>query len=119
MAHFAEIDAQGLVLRVIVISNADAQTHGQDDEGAGIAFCQSLFGADTRWVQTSYTGKKRRRFAGIGYRYDAERDAFIAPQPFPSWRLDDTTAWVAPTPMPDDGVQYIWDEAAQYWKPLS
>ncbi|MFO0403531.1 MAG: hypothetical protein ACK52P_17815 [Alphaproteobacteria bacterium] len=118
MAHFAEIDAQGLVLRVIVISNADAQTHGQDDEAAGIAFCQSLFGADTRWVQTSYTGKKRRRFAGIGSRYDVERDAFIAPQPFPSWRLDETAAWVAPTPMPDDGGQYIWDEAAQYWKPL-
>jgi hypothetical protein len=74
---------------------------------------------NTRWVQTSYTGKKRRRFAGIGYRYDAERDAFIPPQPFPSWRLDDTAAWVAPTPMPDDGGQYIWDEGAQYWKPLS
>ena len=119
MAHFAEIDAQGQVLRVIVISDADAQTQGQDDEAAGIAFCQSLFGAATRWVQTSYTGKRRRRFAGIGYRYDAERDAFIAPQPFPSWSLDDTAAWVAPTPMPDDGGQYFWDEATQHWKALS
>jgi hypothetical protein len=95
---------------------------GQDvsKPGARINAVQ-LCGLDqaTRWVQTSYTGKKRRRFAGIGYRYDAERDAFIAPQPFPSWRLDNTTAWVAPTPMPDDGGQYIWDEAAQYWKPLS
>lgn len=116
MAHFAELDANNVVLRVIVVSNndtADGQT-GEEIESIGIAFCQRLFGGD--WKQTSYNGKFRKRYAGIGYTYDAALDAFIPPKPYPSWTLDNATAdWVAPVPMPTDGKAYSWDEATQSW----
>lgn len=116
MAHFAELDANNIVLRVIVVSNndtADGQT-GEEIESIGIAFCQRLFGGD--WKQTSYNGKFRKRYAGIGYTYDATLDAFIPPKPYPSWTLDNATAdWVAPVPMPNDGKAYSWDEATQSW----
>ena len=116
MAHFAELDANNVVLRVIVVSNndtADGQT-GEEIESIGIAFCQRLFGGD--WKQTSYNGKFRKRYAGIGYTYDAALDAFIPPKPYPSWTLDNATAdWVAPVPMPNDGKAYSWDEATQSW----
>lgn len=82
MAHFAELDANNIVLRVIVVGNdmiLDEQ--GQESEVVGIAFCRSLFGADTRWIQTSYNGTIRKNYAGIGHAYDPTRDAFIAPQP--------------------------------------
>lgn len=82
MAHFAELDANNTVLRVIVVGNdmiLDEQC--QESEAVGVTFCQSLFGADTRWVQTSYNGNFRKNYAGIGYTYDADRDAFIAPKP--------------------------------------
>lgn len=82
MAHFAELDANNIVLRVIVVSNEMLlDENGQENEFRGIAFCQSLFGADTRWVQTSYNGNFRKNYAGVGYTYDPTRDAFIAPKP--------------------------------------
>ncbi len=98
MAHFAELDENNLVLRVIVVNNSDlSDGNGGESEAIGIAFCQSLFGANTRWVQTSYNGNFRVRYAGFGYTYDAVRDAFIAPQPAPDWTLDEATLdWVAP-----------------------
>ena len=67
------------------------------------------------WKQTSYNGKHRKHYAGIGYTYDEGRDAFIPPQPYPSWSLDSDCNWQAPVPMPDDGAMYTWDEAAQAW----
>lgn len=93
MAHFAELDANNTVLRVIVVSNEMLlDENGQENEFRGIAFCQSLFGADTRWVQTSYNGKFRKNYAGIGYDYDTTRDAFIAPKPEgDGWILDEET----------------------------
>lgn len=93
MAHFAELDANNMVLRVIVVSNDMAlDENGAESEGVGIAFCQLLFGADTRWIQTSYNGSIRKNYAGIGYTYDAQRDAFIAPQPEGGgWVLDEET----------------------------
>jgi hypothetical protein len=116
MAHFAELDQNNIVLRVIVVNNADTSVDGHEIEAKGIAFCQSLFGADTRWVQTSYNGKTRKRYAGVGYSYDQQRDAFIPPQPYPSWALDaETCDWVAPIPMPNDGDWYMWDEPNQSW----
>lgn len=117
MAHFAELDSNNLVLRVVVVGNKDCQTaDGEESETIGIAFCRSLFGANTSWVQTSYNGNIRRKFAGIGDSYDAQRDAFIAPQPFPSWVLnEDTLAWEAPIPMPNDGQLYEWDENVGDW----
>lgn len=93
MAHFAELDANNIVLRVILVSNdmiLDEQ--GNEDEFRGVAFCQSLFGADTIWMQTSYNGKIRKNYAGIGHTYDDTRDAFIAPKPeSEGWILDEET----------------------------
>lgn len=117
MAHFAEIDNNDVVLRVIVVSNADTadgQT-GEETESIGIAFCQRLFGGN--WVQTSYNGKFRKRYAGIGYTYNRQYDAFITPKPYPSWLLNPTTLdWEAPVPYPTDGKVYYWDEATQSWQ---
>ena len=112
MAHFARVNG-GLVEQVVVVHNNDAP-----DEDAGIAFLHSLFGpiAPATWVQTSYNSTIRKNFAGIGFPYDAARDAFIAPRPFPSWILDEATCqWGAPTPMPQDGKRYQWDEATLAW----
>jgi hypothetical protein len=117
MAHFAELDQNNIVVRVIVVNNVvllDEQ--GVEREIIGVAFCQSLFGANTRWVQTSYNGNFRVRYAGIGYTYDAVRDAFIPPQPYPSWVIDEATVnWSAPVPYPNDGLDYYWDEAQGTW----
>ena len=115
MAHFAELDANNVVLRVIVVGNRDTSTpDGTEVESIGVAFCQRLFGGN--WVQTSYNGNMRARYAGIGYTYDSALDAFIAPQPYPSWTLDPvTTNWVAPVPYPTDDKNYIWNESTQSW----
>jgi len=117
MAHFAELDSSNSVIRVIVVGNPDCMDDaGNESEAVGIAFCQQLFGADTRWLQTSYNGNIRKRYAGIGYTYDPALDAFIPPQPFPSWTLDTATCdWQPPIPCPDDGQIYDWDEASQSW----
>jgi len=116
MAHFAQLDQNNIVLCVIVVNNADTSVDGHEVEAKGIAFCQSLFGADTRWAQTSYRGSKRKRYAGVGYSFDEQRNAFIPPQPYPSWALDaETCDWVAPIPMPNDGDWYMWDEPNQSW----
>jgi len=114
MAHFAELDARNIVLRVIVVSNADtADENGIEDESVGAAFCNRLFGGT--WKQTSYHGNIRKRYAGIGYTYVTLLDAFVAPQPYPSWYLDENTDWQAPVPKPTDGKRYYWDEQAQNW----
>lgn len=80
MAHFAELDAQNVVVRVIVVGNKDCMGRGIESESAGIAFCQSLLGANTRWVQTSYSGSSRGKFAVIGDIYDKDKDVFLAPK---------------------------------------
>lgn len=114
MAHFAELDAAGRVTRVLVVNNKELIDNGVESEAKGIAFLASLCGHD-RWKQTSYNGKVRRNFAGIGFTYDAARDAFIPPQPYPSWTLDESTCrWVSPVPRPADGVTR-WDEATKAW----
>ena len=115
MAHFAEIDANGVVQRVIVVANKDtADADGNEVESIGVAFCQNLLGGN--WKQTSYNGNIRKNYAGIGYTYDAGLDAFIPPQPYPSWSLNADCVWQPPTPMPDDGKMYYWDEPALSWK---
>ena len=108
MAHFAKIE-NGLVIQVIVAE--------QDVIDSGI------FGSG--WVQTSYNtyggqhpeGRPlRKNYAGIGFTYDSQRDAFIPPQPFPSWTLvEDTCQWTAPVAMPTDGKKYTWNEATLSW----
>ena len=118
MAHFAELDESGTVMQVIAVNNAELLDNGQENEAKGIAFCQSLFGHD-RWKQTSYNGTIRRRFAGIGFRYDATADVFISPQPYPSWTLDANHDWQPPVPFPTDGEQYVWDEPSQSWTKIT
>jgi hypothetical protein len=116
MAHFAQIDENNVVVHVIVVHNNEClDADGVENEAVGAEFCARLFGGN--WKQTSYNGNKRKNYAGIGYTYDAERDAFILPKPLPSWVLnEDTCQWTAPVPMPDDGKLYEWDEETQSWK---
>lgn len=115
MAHFAELNDNNVVTRVIVVDNKDTMDEsGNEVEAIGVAFCQDLLGG--RWVQTSYNGNFRVRYAGIGYTYDVSLDAFIRPQPYPSWTLNSQTCdWDAPTPKPDDDKFYNWDEATLSW----
>lgn len=115
MAHFAEIDSRNVVVRVVVVSNADtADANGVEKEYIGQAFCERLFGG--YWKQTSYNGNIRKNYAGIGHTYDHVLDAFVPPKPFPSWVLNQTTArWESPVPYPEDGQIYYWDEEKQSW----
>lgn len=120
MAHFAQLDDNNIVTQVIVVANEELLLDGVENETKGILFCKSLFGEDTKWVQTSYNGKIRKNYAGIGYTYDAERDAFIAPQPYPSWTLDDNARWEAPVSFPiffdpDNPKYYNWNEETLSW----
>jgi hypothetical protein len=114
MAHFAQIDENNMVVSVIVVDNKDtADANGVEKEYIGAAFCERLFGGT--WKQTSYNGNLRKNYAGIGYTYQADIDAFVAPQPFPSWILDDNAQWQAPVAMPTDEKKYSWDEATTSW----
>ena len=115
MAHFAQLDSNNVVVQVIVVGNADtADANGVEKEHIGAAFCERLLGGV--WKQTSYNGNMRKRYAGIGYTYDADRDAFIAPKPFPSWTLNNTTVdWEAPVARPNDDKMYRWDEETLSW----
>ncbi len=115
MAHFAEINSDNVVTRVIVVHNNELlDGNGVEQESLGVTFCQSLFGGT--WVQTSYNNTIRKNFAGAGFTYDSGRDAFIPPKPFASWVLNETTCqWGAPVAMPDDDVTYQWDEASTSW----
>jgi hypothetical protein len=115
MAHFAEIGLNNIVLRVIVVSNDECKDqHGNESETIGAKFCHDLLGGV--WLQTSYNGTIRKNFAGIGYTYDANRNAFIAQKPYASWVLDENTCkWNAPVPYPSDNKRYVWDESATTW----
>ena len=121
MAHFAQLDENNVVTQVIVVSNKDtSDANGVEKESIGIAFCERLFGGN--WKQTSYNGNMRKNYAGIGYTYNADIDAFVPPKPFASWILDnDTAQWNAPVAMPEDAgtgeppKMYSWDEATTSW----
>ena len=115
MAHYAQIDANNVVTQVVVIDNKDtADASGVEKEHIGAAFCERLFGGT--WKQTSYNGKIRKNYAGIGYTYRSDNDAFVAPKPFASWILNADAQWEAPVAMPTDGQMYSWDEATTSWK---
>ena len=122
MSHFAEINSDNIVQRVLVIEQETVNT--------------GAWGASSNWIQTSYNTRGgvhyapdsntpdggvalRKNYAGVGYTYDATRDAFIPPQPFASWTLDDDTCqWNPPTPYPDDDKMYSWDEDTTSWKEI-
>ena len=125
MAHFCQLDENNIVTKVIVVDNKEISDPftGQEDEILGIAFCKKLLGG--KWVQTSYNGNIRKRYAGIGYSYNASLDAFVAPKPFASWVLNNETAdWespVGPAPALTEAEttalsQYEWDEENAQWK---
>ena len=123
MSHFAKIDKDGIVQKVIVIE--------QDVLDSG------NWGNPNNWIQTSYNTRGgihyapnsnnadggvalRKNYAGIGDKYDKERDAFIAPQPFPSWTLNgDTCLWEAPVAYPNDGKDYEWNEETTSWDEIT
>lgn len=115
MAHFAELNPNNVVTAVVVVNNAEIMNGDQESEAKGIQFLASLYGHN-RWRQTSYNATIRKNYAGLGYTYDAVRDAFIPPQPFASWTLDEATCrWVPPVAYPADGGVYRWDDNAGAW----
>ena len=115
MAHFAEIDNDNIVKQVIVVDNSVLiDEFGNENEELGRQFCSQLLGGN--WIQTSYNKKLRKNFAGIGHSYDASRDAFVPPKPYPSWILDENTyQWQAPIPYPESGDFFEWSERLQKW----
>lgn len=117
MAHFAKLDENNVVLEVHVVHNNELlDESGNESEQKGIEFLTQWSGGYTNWKQTSYNGNFRKHYAGIGYTYNAVRDAFIPPQPYPSWLLNEQSClWEAPVPMPTDGEQYSWNESTQTW----
>ena len=119
MAHFAQLDENNVVLQVIVVDNKDtADANSVEKEHIGAAFCEKLLGGT--WKQTSYNGTIRKNYAGIGFKYHADIDAFVAPKPYASWVLNNTTAqYEAPVAKPAtelaEGKQYSWNESTTSW----
>ena len=129
MAHFAQLDDNNVVTQVIVVGNSDtADVNGVESENIGVAFCQSLLGAETNWKQTSYNANMRGNYAGIGMKYMTgvatlgvgSTDVFMPEQPHASWTISTTEAqWEAPITQPtltdeqrEAGSYYAWDESA-------
>jgi len=117
-AHFASINSNNIVTQVLVVSDNDAP-RGQD-------FLAKDLGLGGTWIQTSYNSRGgthatggtplRKNYAGVGYTYDSNRDAFIPPQPYSSWVLNENTClWDAPVAYPTDGKMYTWDEPTTSW----
>ena len=121
MANFAKLGTGNIIEKVVVVSNDIATT-----EQAGVEFLQNLYGDRATWKQTSFNTRGgvhklggtpfRKNYAGVGYKYDQTRDAFIEPKPYPSWTLNETTClWDPPVVKPDDGQKYNWNEENQTW----
>ena len=121
IAHWAELNSDNEVIRVLVVA---------DDKEDGQKFLAEDLGLGGTWKKTSYNTvggvhtlggtPYRKNFAGIGYKFDAAKDAFVPPKPFASWTLNETTClWEAPTPMPTDDKRYMWDEPTTSWKEVT
>lgn len=119
MAHFAQLNEHDIVTQVIVVNNNELlDDYGYESEVNGIKFCEKLLGGT--WVQTSYSGSFRKNFAGIDYKYDRQRLAFIPPKPFESWVLNENTCqWNSPVSYPNDGNIYHWNEKTQSWDSIN
>ena len=123
MAHFAEVDENNIVTRVLVVDNS------QEDNGQ--EFLANTLGLGGTWVKTSYNTQGgvhtsggtpfRKNYAGVGYTYDSGRDAFIPPKPYASWLLnEDTCLWDATTPMPvEEGKIFKWVEEDLNWQEIT
>ena len=125
MAHYAELDVNNKVIRVLTACNQDIATHGGElsEEAANYFGTYNTFSENgVKWVQTSYNNNFRKQYAGIGYTFDSTKNKFISPQPFASWSLDSNDDWQAPIAFPiittyGDNTPYFisWDEAGQRW----
>jgi hypothetical protein len=125
MAHFAKLNSDNEVVHVSVVDNWNiTDGNGQEQESVGVAYLQSVHGVEEgiTWKQTSYNATFRKNYAGIGYKFDAGRNAFIPPKPYASWILNETTCrWDSPVPMPEDAgtgnppKMYSWDEPTVNW----
>ena len=126
MAHFAKLNQNNIVITVNVVHNSELLVDGVENEQKGVDFLNNLFSTNDNWKQTSYntiggvhklSGTPfRKNYAGVGYTYDEARDAFIEPQPYPSWTLnEDTCQWEAPVAFPNDGKSYNWNESTTSW----
>jgi hypothetical protein len=128
MASFAKIDSNGKVIQVVSVANQVLyDSNGVEQEEIGIQFLKNLFNEpDAIWKQTSYNTMNgihnlggtpfRKNYAGIGYTYDSQRDAFIPEKPYNSWVLNENTCnWDAPVAYPTDGNMYNWNEENQNW----
>ena len=120
MAHFAELDGNNIVKRVVVVGNdvtTAAGPLGNNDMHVDCeTWCVNFFKGGT-WKQTSYNNNFRKQYAGKGYTFDAAKDKFISPQPHASWSLDGNDDWQAPVTYPTDTEDKVisWDEAGQKW----
>jgi hypothetical protein len=108
MAHFAEIDENNVVLRILVVPDSQEQ-RGND-------YLSNDLGLGGTWIQTSYNNNIRKRYAGIGSIYNEQLDVFLYPKPFDSWVLNYNLEWVAPIEYPNDGKYYIWNENLKSWE---
>ena len=117
MAYFAKLGTGNIVENVISINNAViTDSNGVEQEQLGVDFINNLYGTNDIWKQTSYNNRIKKNYAGIGYTYDSQRDAFIPPKPFNSWILNETTCnWEAPVARPQDEQIYNWNEQALNW----
>ena len=124
MAHFAQLDEHNVVIDVHVVHNNEMLTpEGVESEDMGKTFFINWSGGHQKWAQTSYNGTFRKNYAGKGYTYDAQRDAFIPPKPYPSWVLNESTCvWDAPVayptngyPLNADGDMFQWNEETLAW----
>lgn len=115
MAHFAQLNEDNVVIAVTVVNNREClDANGEESEQVGIDYCMNLFGG--RWIQTSFNGTFRKRFASIGYYYDLVRDAFIPPRPFLSWTFNEESyQWEPPIPQPSEFLPH-WDEGKRDWE---
>ena len=117
MAHFAHLNETNQVIRVSVVNNdVITDSDGNEQEQLGVDFLTQLNSGLGWYKQTSYNGSFRKNYAGVGFTYDSTRDAFIPPQPFNSWTLnEDTCIYEAPVPYPTDDLMYSWDEDTTSW----
>jgi hypothetical protein len=117
MAYFAKLGTGNIIEKVISINNSViTDSNGIEQEQLGVDFINKLYNTRDVWKQTSYNRTFRKNYAGVGYQYDQQRDAFIAPKPFNSWILnEDTCRWEAPISYPEDGNKYKWNELTLTW----
>ena len=118
MAYFAKLGTGNIVEQVISINNSViTNANGVEQENLGVDFINKMYNTRDVWKQTSYNKNFRKNYAGIGHKYDQNRDAFIPKKQYNSWILNEQTClWESPIPMPSDGQKYQWDESLVNWE---